>query len=68
MEGALIYEGGVARISDRADVLWHTHLIWNDVFLRMADGAIWFWRDGKGIAEIEWSIDLREGSEHRSDS
>lgn len=60
----IVYEGGVARVTIKGKLLWHSPVTWNDQLDCVQNNALHFVRAERDGTITRWSIDLGDGSRH----
>lgn len=60
----LLYEAGVAKITDTGECEWHTELSWNDWFERLEDDRLVFTNEFINDDD-DWYIDTADGKVHQ---
>jgi hypothetical protein len=61
----IIYEGGVVRINNDGVILWHTFLMWDDIYLRADENFLYYWSEFGEFALSEWVVSIKSGEKHQ---
>ena len=57
----MLYESGAMRFDAKANLIWHTKLYWDDVFLSADERYLYYFSEFGEFASNDWTISVATG-------